>query len=475
MIARKLQAAVSASICAVILVLLSIHVGDQEGKERISLSGALNNIDESFIGDLEKGFAPHADTRPGHGGYFHNYFNVSIVSSILECNYHVNHPNFSCLQIFNFDLYDKNSSHKFDTNESFEYSDDTSPAENWNDDDVRDNLLRLLQGLLAVAAHQEQNYQSFSSRVNSVTNQLHEENISNSHTFDDFSTAIAEQNNNRYRQYSDLWSQFQRKMLNASSLLQSTNGQMKARIAAVRNREDRDYRLVLNRLDYAKNLTSNWYNSSVDHTDKQEKNLKEAVERFQASLESDMRSVENDDTQTEDRVETLLSDGARAMVAVKTAVGTELGAARAAAYELHKRTVKGLGPVRQSLSAVGSAEDEVATNIEGYRIYLEDELRPVEIDAAIVFNETHLRAAKSEQSLWRLLNATDATARDLETRCTGDPCAIPYNPLSLLPPPLSLRSSPARNGLEHIFHIFIFLLAKLMCGEWILLKGELQG
>jgi len=76
---RKLQAAISSVCCALILVALSVYVGNQDYKQ-VALDG---EIKEDFIHDLEKSFAPHPDSRPGHGGKEHNYFNVCQCFSSL--------------------------------------------------------------------------------------------------------------------------------------------------------------------------------------------------------------------------------------------------------------------------------------------------------------------------------------------------------------------------------------------------------
>ena len=277
-------------------------------------------------------------------------------------------------------------------------------------------MVEFLQGLVAVAADQEQKYQNFAARVKSVNKEMQDENVTNSLIFDSFSTEISKLDKKRSLRYTGLWSEFQKTMLNSSRLLGSSREKLKTRIASLSVREARDYVSVLAELNNAENLTSQWYNTSVDHDDLQEQRLKLAFERFQGVLETDMRSLETDDTQAEDRVQALLEEGARAMRSVKTAVGASLAAARAAAYALHRRTIEGLGPLRQSLSSVGSEEDEVATNIEGNRIYLEDRLKPVEVDMAALDNETRLQAAAAELDLSRLINRTDAISRDLEAR-----------------------------------------------------------
>ncbi len=81
---RRLHAAVSSVVCAIVLVALSVHVGNQ-GYKKVSLDEKVN---EEFIHDLEKSFAPHPDNRPGHGGKEYNYFNVChvFVSFILMIN-----------------------------------------------------------------------------------------------------------------------------------------------------------------------------------------------------------------------------------------------------------------------------------------------------------------------------------------------------------------------------------------------------
>ncbi len=54
------------------------------------------------------------------------------------------------MKIFDFDVHDKRKPRKLVIKGSYEFRDDTSPAETWNDDDVQ-----LLQGRVSVASDQE--------------------------------------------------------------------------------------------------------------------------------------------------------------------------------------------------------------------------------------------------------------------------------------------------------------------------------
>jgi hypothetical protein len=320
------------------------------------------------------------------------------------------------VQIFDFDVYDKRKPRKLAMNGSYEYRDDTSPAETWDDDDVREKLMQLLQGLVSVASDQDKKYHDFGDRVKSVRKEIHDENITNSLLFDSFSTEIKEKKKQRRQRYSGLWSSFQKLSLNASQLLAHASDHIKKRISELSIREARDYMLVLNELDLAENRTFAWYNESEDGVALQDENLKASAARFQAALAADMQSVEGDDTQAEARARAMLDGGMRSIEELKRAIGASLEAARAAAYGLHRGTVESLGPIRQSLSRVGSEDDEVSTNIEGYRIDVDDQLRPVEEDAVALGNETRRDVDAAQQDLDRLLNLTDASARTFEGR-----------------------------------------------------------
>jgi hypothetical protein len=301
-------------------------------------------------------------------------------------------------------------------NGSYDFRDDTSPSETWDDEDVRKKLMQLLQGLVSVASDQEEKYKRFGDRVKSVRKEIHDENVTNSLLFESFSTEIKKRKKQRSRRYLELWSSFQKVSLNASQLLAHASDHMKQSISDLSVREARDYKLVLQELDRAENRTSVWYNESEDAVALQDDNLRASVARFQAALDTDMQSVEADDTKAEVRARAMLEGGMRSIQELKKAIGSSLETARAAAYSLHRDTVASLGPIRQSLSRVGSEEDEVATNIEGYRIDVDDRLRPVELDAEAIGNETQRDVDAAQQSLDGMLNLTVASTRTFEDR-----------------------------------------------------------
>jgi len=388
-----MRAILSALCSALILVILTVQIGRYERNQKTSLNQNIGHINQEFIDELEKGFAPHADTRATNADKFHSYLNI-----------------------FDFDVYDKRKPRKLAMNGSYEFRDDTSPAETWDDHDVREKLMQLLQGLVSVASDQEQKYVNFGGRVKSIRKEIHNENITNSLLFNSFSTEIKEQEKQRRQRFSGLWSSFQKMSLNTSQFLAHGSDQMKQRISELSIREARDYMLVLNELDLAENRTSAWYNASEDGVALQDDNLRASAARFQAALAADMQSVEADDTQAETRARAMLDGGMRSIEELKKAIGASLEAARATAYSLHRGTVDSLGPIRQSLSRVGSEEDEVATNIEGYRIDVDDRLRPVEEDAVALGNETRRDVYAAQQDLDRLLNLTEASARTFKGR-----------------------------------------------------------
>jgi hypothetical protein len=81
---RRMRAVLSALCSALILVILTIQIGGYEGNQKTSLNQNIGPINQEFIDELEKGFAPHDDTRPSRASKFHSYLNVRYRCKMRE-------------------------------------------------------------------------------------------------------------------------------------------------------------------------------------------------------------------------------------------------------------------------------------------------------------------------------------------------------------------------------------------------------
>ena len=273
--------------------------------------------------------------------------------------------------------------------------------------------MQLLKELVTTVADEKNHSERSKAMIRTLQDRLQADNTSTRALIKTLAGSVQGKSREQADRYAKLKQSLENVSSEADQALESSKLQEKGQLSGLMAQDEKDFEVTLQSIADSRNQTAQWYGASEVKVQQAQAKLASAVRHLRAALGAMVNGVTSDTDLDQKDVQMLLVESGESLEALKKAMRDSVRSAKSTAHGLHERTLDKLAPIRQSLVALGTKDDQVSTEIEANRIFVEDKLTEVDEAADRVVNATGSRFLSDQEHIEALLNATQSTLHRL--------------------------------------------------------------